>query len=197
MSIKNNNDKKNIEQQTTNKSWLKKLLGLNPTYSLRATIYELVENKLFLKDIVFLYSFIASILYGILFYLVSTPQLLSQIRYFNYTCVEFLENLVYVLDFIVLFVIWILYLLISRKNLFVLKKKIYQFSIGYGLFLFPLTIYAFYMRGINNIGFKYMLYCSLTLSLYRIVGSIIFLIIINLIIEIIILIIKKIFNYKQ
>ena len=96
------NDKENIEQQTTNKSWLKKLLGLNPTYSLRATIYELVENKLFLKDIVFLYSFIASILYGILFYLVSTPQLLSQIRYFNYTCVEFLENLVYVLDYCVI-----------------------------------------------------------------------------------------------
>ena len=181
-----NNREENQNKTKCNKKWWKKLLGLNQTYGLWTL-------KQFLFDKVYIFSFIATVVYAFLFYIVSTHEILNEIYKHKFILADTLRKLneTGLLEIIPFVVIWITYFITVKPDFRYLNKKRNKFCFGYGLFLFPFTWIAFWLRGRDALTIQAIWSNSIIFSVYRIIGSILLLILVNVIIELIVKIHKK------
>ena len=176
-----NNREENLNRQECNRSWWKKLLGLNQTYGLWTL-------KQFLFDKVYIFSFIATVVYAFLFYIVSTHEILNEIYKYKFILSDTLRKLIEIISFVV---IWITYFITVKPDFRYLNKKRNKFCFGYGLFLFPFTWIAFWLRGRDALTIQAIWSNSIIFSVYRIIGSILLLILVNVFIELIVKIYKN------
>lgn len=174
------------KEKINNKSSLRELSGLKPTYGLWTL-------KQFLFDKVYIFSFIATAVYAFLFYIVSTHEILNELYKHKFIFADTLRKLneTGLLEIIPFVLIWITYLITVKPDFRYLNKKRNKFCFGYGLFMLPFTLIAFWLRGRDALTIQAIWSNSIIFSVYRIIGSILLLILVNVFIELIVKIYKN------
>lgn len=150
----------------------------------------------FFNDTIYIYSLLSVIVYSILFYIVSTPNVFQKVYFFLSGKIDLLRNMTVggVTETIIVLFAWTLFFITTNKNKQNLSEKKIKFCLSYIFFILPITFFAFHIK--SNISFTDICKLSLIFSVYRFIAVFIFLTVVNVFFESIYNFYKKWFQIK-